>query len=64
MAHLIKAHIVSHTRPQVPQMLVYPCTAMLAIIRSVGVAPQINPRNPVYAIEEECKQGIHPGSQT
>ena len=36
-------------------------TAMRAIIRSAGVAPEMNLKNPLNADTEACKRGIHPG---
>ena len=37
---------------------------MLTIKRSVGVAPEVNPRNTLPVGEEACNQGIHPGFKT
>ena len=34
---------------------------MLAPKRSTGVTPEIIGRNPLYAGNEACKQGIYPG---
>ena len=34
---------------------------MLAIKRSAGVAPGVNLRNPLHALNEACKQEIQPG---
>ena len=39
-------------------------TAMLTSIQSAGVAPEVNLRNSLYAGEEACKRGIHPGFET
>ena len=38
--------------------------AMLAPIRSSGVTPEVNLRNPLHAGDEECKGGVHPGFET
>ena len=38
--------------------------AMLAVKRSVGVAPEVNLRNPLQAGEKAWQQGIHPAIET
>ena len=35
--------------------------AMLAAKRLVGVAPEVNLRNPLHIVDEACKQEVHPG---
>ena len=37
---------------------------MPAIIRSAGVAPEMNMKNPLNADTEACKRGIHSGFET
>ena len=38
--------------------------AMLAVKKSVAVAPEMNPRNPLHAGDKAHKQEIHPESET